>query len=126
MEKNNLENKEFNFKLSETLIKKELNKLSKSNIDEMKDISDVLSQEVTKLVMSAAEKEVSQDSKQGERIISFANLIRQFGYKLLNLLDITITCSFGGCTLFTWSLPNFNEDNTTTSRKNNNNIEKID
>lgn len=61
--------------------------------------------EFTSNIIEASEKQITPEEEEGKKLINLGNIIRNFGYRLLNLLHIEITCSFAGVTLFHWSIP---------------------
>ncbi len=105
-----------NFNLLEQSVK-ELHKQEKA-INKLNQLTKVSEPEFTSIIMEAAKNETSPDSDDGKKILKLGNLIRNFGQNVLNLFSITITCSFSGVTLFTWTLPKL-ENNKVVDKNNN-------
>lgn len=97
-----------NFNILEQSVK-EFHKQEKA-INQLSKLTKVSEPEFTSIIMDAAKNEVSPDSEDGKKILKLGTLIRNFGQRILNLFSITITCSFSGVTLFTWSLPKLQDN----------------
>lgn len=78
------------------------------------------SDEFTSTVIELSKNEVKPDSDDGKKFIDLTNIVRSIGHKLLNLLEINISCTFAGATLFTWSLPKIKDNKAVY-----NNINKV-
>lgn len=107
-------------------LEKNVKKLEKLNdvFSTMERDVQLTSHELTNAVVDLSKNEVKPDSEDGKKFIDFTNIIRSIGHKILNLLEINITCSFAGATLFTWSLPKI-EDNKVVNKTSNTNTQKM-
>lgn len=110
-----------NFKNIEETIKLISSEELQSTIENLSPVVEDSNKEFANNIYEAAEKEIKPDQEEGKKLLDFGNLIREFGYKLLNLLNIEITCSFAGVTLFHWSIPKVKNgkcvDNKVTTAK---------
>lgn len=113
-----------NFNILEQSVK-ELHKQEKA-INQLSKLTKISEPEFTSIIMDAAKNETAPDSEEGKKILKLGSLIRSFGQKVLNLFSITITCSFSGVTLFTWTLPKLQDNQVldNNSKKSNKNTNK--
>lgn len=107
----------------EKIIKLTENEELIKNIENLEAITENSNKEFTSNIIEASEKEITPEEEEGKKLINFGNIIRNFGYRLLNLLHIEITCSFAGVTLFHWSIPKV-ENGKCVDKKSNNNKNK--
>lgn len=107
---------------------KSIEKLSKiieneKIIDKISSSIEKVDKEFTSNVIEASEKEIKPDDEDGKKILDFGNILRNFGYKILNLVKIELSISFAGVTLLHFVIPNvkdgqFVEKSSKSSIKN--------
>ena len=69
------------------------------------DLEKETSKEFTAAIVKAAKDEVKPTDEDGEKIVKFGTIIRNFGNRLLNLLKIEFSVSFAGVTLIHFTIP---------------------
>lgn len=90
----------------------------KNDISLLDEICNDNIEHVNKAIIELSENSIEPDSTDGKRMINIAQKLRDFGHMILNLLEIHISCSFAGITLFTWNLPKIQDNNIKQDNNN--------